>query len=42
MPIYEDKMAGTLAYLNKYSFEIIDIVDTLTNVNFLGKVIIFI
>ena len=37
MPIYEDKMAGTLAYLNKYSFEIIDIVDTLTNVNFLGK-----
>ena len=36
MPIYEDKMEGTISYLNTYDFEIVDVVDTLTSVNVLG------
>lgn len=35
MPIYEFKQEDTLDYLNRYHFQIIEVVDTLTNVSFL-------
>ena len=35
MPIYEFKQKDTLDYLNRYHFQIIEVVDTLTNVSFL-------
>ena len=35
MPIYEFKLKDTLDYLNRYHFQITEVVDTLTNVSFL-------
>ena len=38
MPIYEFKLKDTLDYLNRYHFQITEVVDTLTNVSFLDNV----
>ena len=37
MPIYEFKLKDTLDYLNRYHFQITEVVDTLTNVSFLDN-----
>lgn len=37
MPIYEFKLNDTLDYLNRYHFQITEVVDTLTNVSFLDN-----